>query len=219
MPRRRSWSDDDLEAAVSLSENLNQVCDLLGIAPGRRTYEHLRRHIRRLGIDGSHFPPAEPQPRRGRWSDNDLRAVVATSRSVAQVLTRLGYKQSGGMHRLIRQKIANLELDTSHFGGQAWAKGRRSTVDRRRPLVEILVANSTYTNNGRLRMRLIAEGLKPPWCERCSLDTWLGEPLPLHLDHVNGDHTDNRLENLRILCPNCHALTPTWCGRKRQEPA
>jgi hypothetical protein len=119
------------------------------------------------------------------------------------------------MHRYFRQQIANLELDTSHFVGQAWAKGRPHKGRNRVPLTEILVESSTYKGNSDLRKRLIAEGLKPAHCEWCGSDTWLGEPLPLHLDHVNGDHTDNRLENLRILCPNSHALTPTWCGRNR----
>lgn len=80
----------------------------------------------------------------------------------------------------------------------------------------MLVANSPYTNTARLRERLIKVGLKEQRCEMCGLRQWLGKELPLALDQINGDHTDNRLENLRILCPNCHALTDTWCARNRK---
>ena len=117
---------------------------------------------------------------------------------------------------MIRQKMANLGLDTSHFVG-AGRRGRKR-ASTRTPLDEILVENSTYTSSADLRRRLIAEGLKEAKCECCGIDTWLGQPLPLALDHINGDHTDNRIENLRIVCPNCHALTPTW-RRRNAKPA
>jgi hypothetical protein len=78
------------------------------------------------------------------------------------------------------------------------------------------VAGSSFMRPSRLRQRLIAEGLKAPRCENCGLSSWRGELLPLALDHINGDPHDNRLENLRILCPNCHSLTDTWCGRKNR---
>jgi hypothetical protein len=217
MPRRRSWTDDDLRTALAQSENLYQVSKHLGLTPGSRTYALLRRHITRLGLPADRLPRRERgRSRRRTWSDDKLRDVVATSRSLAQVMRTLGYEPSGGMHRYIRQKIITLGIDTSHFDGQSWRRGLRNRSVST-PLSEILVRGSTYTQSSQLRKRLIAEGLKPPHCERCRLDSWMGEPLPLALDHINGEHTDNRLENLRILCPNCHALTETWCARNRRK--
>lgn len=109
-----------------------------------------------------------------------------------------------------------LDLDSSHFTGQRWARGRTFAGRRALPLSEVLVANSPYTNNARLRERLIKAGLKERRCEECGRQRWRNQDLPLALDHVNGDHTDNQLANLRILCPNCHALTDTWCARNRK---
>jgi hypothetical protein len=214
VPPRR-WTDEALSRAVPTSQNLNQLCAALGVAAGAQTYALLRRHIERLGLDASHMPVVERPRRRRQWSDDDLRAAVRRNTTVSSVLRDLGYRPSGGMHRYIRATIASLGIDTSHFVGRSWAKGRRYTA-RKRPLSEILVRGSGYTNSARLRERLIAEGLKQARCEHCGLDSWQGAPLPLALDHINGDPNDNRLENLRILCPNCHALTSTWCGRTRQ---
>ncbi|MGE0298493.1 transposase [Pseudonocardia sp.] len=212
MPRPRRWTDEQLAAAVAASRTLSEVCRRLGLRPGK--YDGLRAHIRRLGIDASHLPRAvEGSPRtRRRFRDEDLVEAVRLEASVHGVLRRLGYTTSGGMFRYVVAHIRRLELDTSHFRGQAWARG----MQRPRascPLHELLVEGSTATSST-LRRRIIAAGLKPAHCEECGLSEWRGERLPLHLDHVNGDHTDNRIQNLRILCPNCHALTDTWCGRK-----
>lgn len=88
---------------------------------------------------------------------------------------------------------------------------RPSTI----PLAELLVVGRRATNRSYLKRRLIAAGLKDDRCERCGLTEWLGEPLAPQLHHVNGDKHDNRLENLSLLCPNCHALTENWGGRNR----
>ena len=82
------------------------------------------------------------------------------------------------------------------------------------PLHLILVEHSNYQSN-KLRKRLLNEGYKEPICESCFNEYWLGNPIPLELDHINGDNSDNRLENLALLCPNCHALTPTYRGKNK----
>ncbi|GAA1104090.1 HNH endonuclease [Pseudonocardia alni] len=212
MPRARRWTDEELVAAVAASRNLAEVCRALGLRPGR--YDWLRAHIARVGADASHLPGPVEGRRRHHWTDDDLAAAVRDAETVSAVLRRLGYAPSGGMHRLVVGHIRRLGLDTTHFRGQTWSRGRPAATRAPRPLSEVLVRNSPMRNTGHLRKRLVAAGLKEARCERCGLVRWRDRPLPLHLDHVNGDHTDNRLENLRILCPNCHAQTTTWCVRK-----
>jgi DNA-binding transcriptional ArsR family regulator len=82
--------------------------------------------------------------------------------------------------------------------------------------IETYLVNGRRTNRTHLKQRLLAAGLKENRCERCGLDSWLGEPLSMALHHVNGDGLDNRLENLALLCPNCHAQTPNFSGRNRK---
>ena len=174
----------------------------------------------RLNRDAEKFPVRVDglvRPLRS-WTDDELREAVRGNTTLAGVQRALGFSPSGGMHRSLRRHIRLLGLDTTHFTGRGWARGRPGANGfRPRPLAEILVAGSDYLDRARLRRRLVAAGLKQARCERCGLDEWQGEPLPLALDHINGDASDNRLENLRILCPNCHALTDTWCGRNNRR--
>jgi len=151
------------------------------------------------------------------YNDEELIKAVAECTSVAKVLERFGLKPSGGNYTKINRRIKELNLDTRHFkGSHDWARGQKSTFVRKRALSEIMVKDSVYTTS-MLRRRLISEGIFPHRCMSCGLDTWLDQKIPLEIDHINGDRYDNRLENLRLLCPNCHALTSTYRGKNKKN--
>jgi hypothetical protein len=110
--------------------------------------------------------------------------------------------------------VARLGLDTSHFQGQRWAVGRKFPARRERPL-ESYLRKDVLVNRGNLRRRLLSAGLLENRCAECGIYEWRGVALSLHLDHIDGDPLNNELSNLRLLCPNCHSLTPTYCGKKK----
>jgi hypothetical protein len=110
--------------------------------------------------------------------------------------------------------IARLGLDTRHFLGAAHLRGKSHGWARRLPLDIILVANSAYMSMWNLKRRLMSGGLLQAKCSECGLTEWRGSRLVL--DHVNGDPRDHRLENLRLLCPNCNSQTPTFAGRNKR---
>lgn len=152
--------------------------------------------------------------RRKTLNDAALREAVANAKSVAGVLRLLGLQVAGANYRTVNRAVSELCLDTSHWTGQGHRKGMRIPTVPAQPLAALLVAGSHYRTS-RLRLRLIEEHILPHQCSECRLTEWRGGPIPLELDHRDGDHTNNLLQNLRLLCPNCHALTDTYRGRNK----
>lgn len=149
-----------------------------------------------------------------RYTDDDVRAAVASSRTIAQVLRKLGLVPRGSNYRTYHRLVSRLAIDTSHILGHAWSRGlERPDISRRQRSLDGLLVLGSKVKTDALRQRLIRSGLKAAACEMCHRIEWNGRPIPLELDHINGDPEDNRLENLRILCPNCHAQTPTYRAR------
>lgn len=151
-----------------------------------------------------------------RFNERQLREAVAAALNWTETLRLLGYCPTGSNPKTLKKYVAKWGIDVSHFNPDlARHRGLKGSP---LALAEVLSEGSTYTR-GNLKARLYGEGLKERRCELCGQgEDWNGARMALILDHVNGVRDDNRLENLRIVCPNCAATLPTHCGRGLRKP-
>lgn len=124
---------------------------------------------------------------------------------------------SGGQHKIIKDTARELGLSFDHFVGQRWATGKIDPNGVAINLESILSNSVVYNNTHALKKKLWSAGLKHKKCETCGIVEWNGKPAPLCLDHINGKRSDNRIDNLRILCHNCHAQTDTFSGKNQRK--
>ena len=156
--------------------------------------------------------------RKRKWTNTQLIKAVKDSNSIRAVLIKIGLVPAGGNYQQVKSTISELKIDTSHFTGMGWRKNRKFDFVPQIPMADILVAHSNF-QSFKLKKRLFRDGLKLPKCEMCGwAKTSQDGRIPVELDHINGNRYDNRLENLRILCPNCHSLQPTHRGMNQQKP-
>jgi hypothetical protein len=146
-----------------------------------------------------------------RYSEQEARSAVAAARSYTETLRALGMRPAGGNHATLRKYLDLWNIPVDHF--DPYAAPREARRHDPIPLGDVLAPNSTYSRRN-LKKRLYASGLKERRCEMCGQgESWQGRQMSLILDHINGVATDNRLPNLRIVCPNCAATLDTHCGK------
>lgn len=140
--------------------------------------------------------------------EEEFAKFVSESRSFQDLAQKIGYKKTGGgTQTSLKEAVKERGLDTSHFLGQHWNKDNYDYSS---------FTKNSLKKNGRTTLKpLIA--LRGRKCENCGLTEWLGQPINLEIHHINGDHSDNSLENLQILCPNCHSYTDTFCYKSKKE--
>ncbi len=208
---------------VETSKSLKEVIEKLGLRPVAGNYRHIRGRIRIAEIDTSHFVHGTLTRQIRELTVEQLAPAVRSATSYAQVLAQLGLPEDGRPLVVISEHIRALDIDTSHFTGRAWNRGataatnpslKRAGQETATPHELVFIANSSYLKSVGVVRRLLELG----WtyaCNECGISSWCGRELTLQLEHVNGINNDHRLENLRLLCPNCHSQTETYGNRTR----
>lgn len=148
-------------------------------------------------------------------SDEEFAEIVKNHYSIRSCLEAQGLKPAGGSYKIFNQRVERLNIDTSHFTGMGHLKGKTHNWAPETSIEDSFVIGGNLSSFN-LNKKIRKYNLKEYKCSICEISEWLDMELSLHLDHINGVNNDNRLDNLRFLCPNCHSQTDTYCGKNKK---
>ena len=147
-----------------------------------------------------------------KYTKELLESYVKDCYSFAELCRKLGLKPEGSNPKTVRNQMDEFNVDYSHFTGQAWNKNSKNPVYRGKYIANLCEYSSL--SSASVKKLVFKLGLKENKCEICGISEWQGKRIECELHHINGNSTDNRLENLQILCPNCHSQTDNFRNRK-----
>jgi len=197
----KPWTDDEIEfIKQNYSKNGNKfVCEKLDRSRGS-----VSKKAKELNLVVEYKPT---------FTKEELQSAVNESYCISNLVSNLGKTNTGTYQRIIKKYLILYDIDTSHFDPYKKNKERilRGEVQKKHP-IEYYLQYGSKIGSSYLKEKLYKYGLKKRSCEKCGQgEDWRGEKISMILDHINGDSKDNRIENLRILCPNCNAALPTHC--------
>lgn len=155
-------------------------------------------------------------PRVRKYTDEDFKNAIENNLSIAGCLNQLNLRPTGGNYKTFILRANKLNISIEHFTGKAWNVGNYSkTLISNKKSLQDIFENKETMSTPNLKNRLYSEGYKTKKCEICKISKWNEKDAPLELHHIDGDRNNNSIENLQILCCNCHAQTPT---HRRRNP-
>lgn len=155
---------------------------------------------------------------KSRISEEELRTIVNKCTSVRQVLISMNLVPKGGNYNILKNRIESLNIDTTHFTGKGWRRGKEFGIERM-SIRDILIKDSRYSTgsprqSSKIKNLLFRLGIKDKRCEECGILNWMNKDIGFELHHIDGDSLNNEINNLKILCPNCHSQTSNFRGRR-----
>lgn len=210
-PPLAALTRDELASALTQARSMADLARRLDLPVTSRTRKHLARQLATHHLDASRLGH-----QRVVLDRETLRQAVERCTSLIGVVRAIGLDETNSSIRRVRRAIDAYQIETSHFLRKAWRKPdtRPSRLVTRSTILSQRPAGTARVGGERLRRALLATGVAER-CRQCGIGgQWRGRPLTLEVDHINGDWRDNRPENLRLLCPNCHATTDTYCRQK-----
>lgn len=207
------YNSDILKELITTCKTYKEILDKLNLKDYSSNYKKLKNTILKLGLKMNRKSGPSSSDYYKHITDEQWIEAIKENKSYIAVLRSLGLKPVGGNYKTLKSKIQIYHLNIDHFTGQGWNVGENyKDFHKQIDDSEILTCPSKSCSQV-VKRRLLKSGVKQYICECCGLTEWMGKPIPLELHHINGINFDNRIENLQILCPNCHSQTDNYRGK------